>query len=272
MKISLPPFPMDRLIKEAVHSFNLRNPDANLDPEKSDWGQIYGAILAFLRHSQSQYYTELRAGGDRDRLHAELTTAAKFKYPWLRLSKDPRAKKSEPIKQLIYSERSKELSRLVTEKDHLIRAKRELKRAFHADYRERVEAINAQLAQLDARVAALYKSFQINKGVVQNMIPHDLSFQLEPGYVFAGRTLPENYTKAVSIPARLACPRCTRIVMATKRPLDHGCNIFLSAFSCHCLNVSVPDGFMPTIDVWERFIAEGAEGYGVLPRYVGVEL
>ena len=88
---------MSRLIKESRDGWNLRHPSDPLDPETGDWGLVYAAILSFLRHAQSNYDAELASGADRERLRAQVTTAAKQKYSWLRLSRDPRAKKEETV-------------------------------------------------------------------------------------------------------------------------------------------------------------------------------
>jgi hypothetical protein len=268
MQIILPPFPQERLIKESCEGFNLLHPDAHLDPDTGEWGQVYAAVLAFLRHSHCLYEAEPRAGGDRDRLHAELTTAAKFKYPWLRLSKDPRKPKEEAASRLVFSERSRKLSALVSQKDLLLRARAELRREFRPDYKERLGEINARIRALEAEAAGLYSSFAIAKGVQRGRVPYDCSFQTEPGYVFGGRVLAWNYVT----PLDYSCARCEHVVFRTKRPLDHGCGIYLMAFSCICQSVSVTPDYTPKPSLWEEFGDEGTAASGSIPRGIDAEL
>jgi hypothetical protein len=196
---------MQRVLSEACQSWTLHNSEP-ADPETSEWSLVYNAVLAYLRHLLTDYHDALRSGADRDQLHDEITTAAKRQYPWLRLSVDPRTALEPVAKQYGFSERSKTLSKLITEKDHLIRARSELKRQYHADYRERDAAINAQIRELEAKAAALYEKFQIRKGVSQGRLPYDLSIAIEPAYLFGGRPLAGNYTK----PLDYKCPRCLK--------------------------------------------------------------
>jgi hypothetical protein len=257
MQISLPPFPMSRLIKEACEGFSLRHPDHPLDPETGDWGLIYAAILSYLRHSQCNYDAELASGADRESLRQQVTTAAKQKYPWLRLAVDPRtdarhAKSEADAQKHLYAQRSKDISELISKKDHLIRSKSELRKAFHPDYRQRVKTINAEIAQIEAKVAQMTKSFRINKGQIHGAqnLPVEFSIPHPPEYVFAGRRLAPNYIA----PTGITCPECNRRVFRTKRPVDCGCGIKLMSFSCLCINVIVRPNYNPTLAGWEELL------------------
>jgi hypothetical protein len=241
---------MSRLIKESCDGWNLRHPSDPLDPETGDWGLVYAAILSFLRHAQSNYDAELASGADRERLRAQVTTAAKQKYSWLRLSRDPRAKKEETVvEKKLYAQRSKAISQLVSEKDHLIRAKAELRKVFRPDYKEQLDAINSQLHKIDSLVAKLMDSFNINKGEVceENGLPSEMSIPSVPEYIFGGRRLAPNYIKALD----LSFPECGQKIFRTKRAIDCGCNIRLMSFACHCVNILVRPYYGLTLAGWE---------------------
>jgi hypothetical protein len=163
MNVNLPNWNMERLIRKAVACWNLQHDAA--DPETSPWPEIYNSVLAFLRHWQSQYDEALAAGADRNALHQSLKDAARLQYPWLRLGTDPRTAKAEPVAEKpLYAQRSKDLSKLVSEKDRLIRAKAELRKTYHPDYKEQLAAINSEIQTMDNLVANLMDSFKINKG------------------------------------------------------------------------------------------------------------
>ena len=60
-QISLPPWPMARVLKEASAHWNLLHPNNLADPEKSDWPLLCNVVHSFLRHQQTQY----EQGGSR---------------------------------------------------------------------------------------------------------------------------------------------------------------------------------------------------------------
>jgi hypothetical protein len=252
MDIQLPNWTRQRLIRESIDAWNLKHqPPA--DPKTSSWAEVYNAVLAFCRHWASHYDQALAAGEDRDQLHDKITTLAKAQYPWLRLGRDPRIAQEEPdAPETIYVQRSRELSELVSKKDHLIRSKFSLRKAFHPDYRQRVKTINAEIAQIEAKVAQMTKSFRINKGQIHGAqdLPVEFSIPDPPEYVFAGRRLAPNYIA----PTGITCPECNRRVFRTKRPIDCGCGIKLMSFSCLCINVIVRPNYAPTLAGWEELL------------------
>jgi hypothetical protein len=253
MQISLPPFPMSRLIKESCDGFSQRHPDTPLDPETGDWGLVYAAILSFLRHAQSNYDAELASGADRESLRAQVTTAAKQKYPWLRLSLDPRTKKEEPLdRKKIYTQRSRELSELVSKKDRLIHSKLVLKKAFCPDYRQRVKAINAEIVQIEATVLKMMKSFRIDKGTIYGAqdLPMEFHIPDRPEYIFGGKRLAPNYIT----PTGITCPQCNKRVFRTKVAHDYGCGIKLMSFACLCVNVIIRPNYNPSLAGWEALL------------------
>jgi hypothetical protein len=52
-QISLPPWPMARVLKEASAHWNLLHPDNLADPEESDWPLLCNVVHSFLRHQQT---------------------------------------------------------------------------------------------------------------------------------------------------------------------------------------------------------------------------
>jgi hypothetical protein len=141
---------------------------------------------------------------------------------------DPRRKKdetdvckgaSDAPEKPIYVQRSRELSELISKKDHLIRAKFALRKA--PDYRQRVKAINAEIAQIEATVAQMTKSFRINKGEIHGGqdLPVEFNIPDSPEYIFGGKRLAPNYITATGI----RCPEGNKRVFRTKRPIDCGC-------------------------------------------------
>ena len=91
LTISCPPWPMERLLAEAVQTHNLRC-EEKLDAAESPWPHLYGTILAFCRHQLSGY-DQLCTEENRETLQAQIETAARKAYPWLRSDIDPRASK-----------------------------------------------------------------------------------------------------------------------------------------------------------------------------------
>jgi hypothetical protein len=183
-----PNWTKERLIREAGACWNLQHDPA--DPETCEWALAYNATLAFLRHWQSGYDEALAVGEDRDELHQSINEAARLRYPWLRLSRDPRTERAEPFSEKpIYAQRSKDLSEMISEKNHLIRVKQELRKAFRPDYKQRVDEINAEIREIEATVAKLTKSFKIDKGEIYDgygvtsslMFPIDLNTFLAVG-------------------------------------------------------------------------------------------
>jgi len=252
---SFPNWTMDRLLSEAAASWSIHHEP--IDARTGDWPALYNAALCYLRHLHSCYDQELHHGADRDALHQAFNEAARAKYPWLRLSRDPRQPKVEPeavgLPRRIFADRSKRLSDLISKKDHLFRARSALKREWRSDYKVRCEAINSELRQLEAQIADLLEHIQCVTKPSESRCPGvDMQVHCKSQYLFGGRTLPENYTRGLSF----KCPARSQTVCGTKRPIDLGAGVWLNSFSCHCLSVNVQRGYTPYPAIWERFLDE----------------
>jgi hypothetical protein len=60
-QISLPNWPMARVLKEACAIWNAMRPDDRAHPEESEWPLLYNAVMTFLRHQHTEYDAALAA-------------------------------------------------------------------------------------------------------------------------------------------------------------------------------------------------------------------
>jgi len=264
-QISLPPWEMGRILKEAVLAHNLLQPQNVVELESCPWPALYGIVLAHLRHAHCDYDAVLSAaGGDsglREEMRKKISLAAYRQYRWLRSDLDPRTISNaqlgiqEPNAKRPFSLLSRQLSDLVTRRAPLWMALEDLKKHYHADYKERLSLLKTELQQVEQEIGNKTQIFRVRDGMTQTGISILLLRRDDPQereYLFGGQALPENYTKSI----RYRCPRCHATVMRSKRPLDHGAGIRLLAFSCHCLSVSIDRDYSPKEIAWQQWVSE----------------
>jgi hypothetical protein len=156
-QISLPPWPMARVLKEASAHWNLLHPNNLADPEKSDWPLLCNVVHSFLRHQQTQYEQVLTAGADRDELHDRISRTARRFFPWLKVECDPRTSAEageEPEDYRPFNDFSRRLSDLVSERSRLTVAindarRKRLGREHIAELEERLARVNARAERLN---------------------------------------------------------------------------------------------------------------------------
>jgi len=160
-QISLPPWPMARVLKEASAHWNLLHPDNLADPGESDWRLLCNVVHSFLRHQQTQYEQVLAAGADREELHDRISRAASRFFPWLKSSaireRAPKPKRSPKITghSTIFRGR---LSDLVSERSRLTVAIKDARRKRLA--REHIAELEERLARVNARAERLNDYFK----------------------------------------------------------------------------------------------------------------
>src|SRR5271165_3984130 len=157
-EVSLPPWPMRRVIIEACAEWNLRHPAENhADPESSEWELIYSAVHAFCRHMLTGYEQALAQGANRDQLHERISRVACRRYTWLRADTDPRKSSNNGENQELKKDRpfnhfSKELSELVSERSRLAVAIMQARRKSTEGWREHVALLKENLVGVNARI------------------------------------------------------------------------------------------------------------------------
>jgi hypothetical protein len=224
---------MNRLLREAAIAWDLRNPDNRCDPATSDWPFVCQVVLAYLRHSLTDY-DRLVDPENREALRSQVQIAAYRQYPWLRPKTDPRKgavnceNSGKHFKVL--NEASAQLAELVSTRAHLIEARR------HEKDKARRELIAKDLKRTEEVIKqrrSLFETFPGPDGKPgSQFIVWD---QSTPGYSFGCRSLAPNYLEE----AGFKCPKCGKAVMRTKRPLDLGAGIKLVCLSCECMSIAV---------------------------------
>jgi hypothetical protein len=248
---------MERILWEACRTHNLLHPNDPADAATLSWPRLYPLVLSFIRHELSGYEIALQTGGaDRDQLQAEISTAARKFYPWLRKDKDPRTVAAQPQERppgdlKIFTELSRYGSELRHLQDRLLTARRKAISAI-----ERRE-IDAELAEIRYRIAAIDDKLRPNP----DELPPDMRDfrllimeQVEPGYYFAGRELPPNRIE----PMPFSCDVCGQRVWKTKVPLDLGSGVKLVVMACHCGSVSITGGYanQTTAKAWHLLMTD----------------
>jgi hypothetical protein len=130
-QISLPPWPMARVLKEASAHWNLLHPDNLADPEESDWRLLCNVVHSFLRHQQTQHEQVLAAGTDREELHDRISRAASRFFPWFKVERDPRTSaeaEEKPEDYRPFNDFSWRLSDLVSERSRFTVAIKDARR------------------------------------------------------------------------------------------------------------------------------------------------
>jgi predicted RNA-binding Zn-ribbon protein involved in translation (DUF1610 family) len=255
LQISLPPWPMARLLKEASAHWNLLHPDNIADPEKSDWPLLCNVVHSFLRHQQTQYEQVLAAGADREELHDRISRAASRFFPWLRVERDPRTSaeaEEKPEDFRPFNEFSRRLSDLVSERARLIVAIKDARRKRLG--REHIAALEERLARVNARTERLNEYFKPAVREETGTVVHSVCMEHSVRrYNFAGRELAESYTRS----AGFKCPACGKTVMRSKVPMEVGAGKRNVAFSCHCLSLLMEPAYAARVRIatWQEMLA-----------------
>jgi hypothetical protein len=283
-QLRFPDWPPQRVLWEAVHSWNLRH-QIKLDPCTSSWPRIFAATLAFCRHSLADYDQQLSllerdliAAGrkdlaerhlqERNALRARIHAAARRQYQWLRPDIDPRREtqleselKEDPR---ILTRASAQLADLVSERAQLLSAISQLKRQRPLNGKERVAEMQAELTRVEKAIENRRRLF-LTAPELAGVEPRDsreAKMRLliwgheEPVYLFGGRELPESHTKS----AGFKCPACCRTVLRSKREVDLGAGIKLVALSCVCRSIVVTREYSyPSAEIWGDLIEQKGE-------------
>ena len=236
--ISLPPWPMSRLLSEACAYWNIQHPEAPADPVTSNWPLLYNAVHAYLRHEQTGYDRALTAGADRDALRHQITQEAATRYRWLRVERDPRTpeqsrrKENRPLNRF-----SRQLADLTGDRAQLTQAIAHERRTSARGWQERLKKAQERLENVNAQIKKLNSLFftptleRREDGMVQ--LCTLVHMHGVPGYSFAERELPPNYTRS----AGFKCPQCGMTVLRSKCPVPVGAGRQMVAFSCHCYSL-----------------------------------
>jgi hypothetical protein len=237
----LPDWPPRRLVKEAVMSYNLRHlGEPLLDRDASPWPLVRGAVLAFLRHQQSNYHDRLRGEYDqelRDSLATELTQAAYRRYPWIGKD-DPRPFTGQPEDghpAQLFTEIARDLAHYHGVRDHLSSAIRDLKR--EGNKQAQIKTLQDTLAEVEKRIARSYELLTGPKylhgehgGQSRGFgFPH-LPEEMGHYYFFDDRAVTPNRYHYQGF----RCPQCNAPVVRLKQPVNFGQGFRMLVYSCFC--------------------------------------
>src|SRR5262249_53590601 len=160
MDFHLPDWPARRLVVEAAIAWGYRHLDEEpIAPYTSPWPKMRRAVLAFLRHQLSDYDSRLCARCEhdqvyRDELVEQIAEAACRKYTWL--NSDPRpfpvAESQDDVPLL--DSFAKESSNLISIRNHLASAIKDLKRTGCAG--EQLGALQQEMTRIDHQIRELY--------------------------------------------------------------------------------------------------------------------
>jgi hypothetical protein len=271
--IQFPNWTIDRLLSEAITAWNVRHHGYPLDVRTSPWKRLYVALLTFCRHSLSDYDAQLSAlerdlvaqrGPDlaarhleaRNALRQEIHGAARRHYPWLKPDSDPRKEMPEakPKDPRLLNQVSAEVATLVSHRAELIAVTKELRRKNATpDWRERVAALDAQLADIEDKIQVYSNQFKTLEEITGD--PTQANWRMlnwvhpTRGYFFGGRPLPPNLIS----PTKVKCAACGKTVWRSNRELDFGAGIRLVALSCECSSVATSREFSyPNQEGWSK--------------------
>jgi hypothetical protein len=242
MDFHLPDWPARRLVVEAAIAWGYRHLDEEpIDPYTSPWPKMRRAVLAFLRHQLSDYDSRLCARCEhdqayRDELAEQIAEAACREYPWL--NSDPRpfsAAESQDDVPLLDSF-AKELSNLISIRNHLASAIKDLKRTGCAG--EQLGALQQEMTRIDHQIRELYGFLTKPKTGTDAVGGYSRSFTLSREnkerqyYFYTSVPLPTYRIDYVGV----KCPRCGASVARAKQliSLGQGYNR-VAVWSCHCL-------------------------------------
>jgi hypothetical protein len=236
----LPSWPPQRLVREAVMSWNLRHLDELLlDPDASPWPLLRGAVLAFLRHQQSDYHDRLCGEHNqelRDSLASELARAAFRRYLWLSQD-DPRpfAEPQDDTPAQLFTELARDLAHDHGVRDQLSSAIRDLNR--EGNKQAQIETLQNVLAKIEKRIE---RNYEILTGPKYSGDAHGGESR-----AFGFPHLPEEMGQYFFLDDRVVtpnryhflgfrCQKCSALVVRLKQPANFGQGFRMLVYSCFC--------------------------------------
>lgn len=275
LKINLPAWPAERIVREAVLSWNLRQTDSTkkVNPDTLAWSALRQIVLAFLRHRLTDYDQRLNElcrhnVSSRDGLAQAVAEVAWKIYPWMK--EDPRPFSQAESERKFLNVFAAEASLLQTIVEHLRSAIADLSRQ-PSENRPRLKELKAMLRVADEKKQRSwnvltepdFRHYGVPDadgamGTCHTMIfPHFFEDQPVGYYFFTPQPISPNYYKFLSF----ACPKCRTRVVETKRTqaLGQGKRAFIQ--SCFCVSRIVfppPDyGVLSptTLAEWTKIVA-----------------
>jgi len=260
----LPSWSPERLVKESVCAWGFRHlSEVPIDYETAPWPQVLGMILAYLRHTLTDFDERLRTRYEhdpkfRDEMAAQVAAAAFRQYPWLQ--DDPRPFPEAENSTLPLDELSRELADLHTLRDHLERAIRDLRR--QGGRSDEITDLESELAETRRDIDACYGFLSAPKtlpeeGLTRAMVAAHRKIEgVDPSYhFFSDKPVTPNRIEYIGF----RCPRCHVAVARWKQIVPMGQGYRCVIFSCHCLTASIytPGGcgrIQPmTVEEWTRY-------------------
>lgn len=217
MNISLADWPFESMFESARFKFNLTTYKDHPITRDTPWEEVYGVILAFIRHDLTDY-DEVVTDSNREELHKQIERAAVRRYPWLRLGRDPREGQNQDIRVLLpLDEIARSLSGLHDLKYRVLGLIQ--KRPKEAKYRKTLKEIEDEISH-------------------ENQL---LSSGSEKVRWIVGR---KNRCTVKFTPSHLKltgvrCERCKRIVQRSKRPVNVGQGRWVLVYECDCIYMMI---------------------------------
>jgi hypothetical protein len=246
LKINLPPWPAQRVIREAVLSWNLRSPQ-QIDAETVHWHHLRRVITAFLRHRLTDYDQRLEElcrhdQAARDGLVQAIYQVATKVYPWFR--NDPRPFANLPPDHRFLEQHASEVSKLQNLIEHLRSAIADLSR-HPKENQQRLQQLKVRLGEA---LVKKDKSWEIlttpdhtdfnrcdRKGASGQCNTRVLRNSTGSYYFLTPKPLTPNTYKFLPF----SCPKCGVRVVETKRPRDIGQGKKAYIQTCLCLAVLI---------------------------------
>ena len=265
-EIQLPNWPPRRLVTEALFAWGCRHLDEEcIDCESAPWPMIRSVVLAFLRHSLSDFDDRLRARCEhdpafRDELAGKIEQAAFRRYPWL--TNDPRPFSVASEDSLFLDSMAGELANLRGIRDQLLSAAKDLRRAGGA--KDHIATLKDEAASIEKQIGRMYAFLTKPKSGSDADGKWARSFvlgrdgqRLKWAYDFySERELSPNRIEYIGI----QCPRCDASVAQRKQLINLGQGYNrVAVTSCHCLTYAVyrPYGWRPeqlTLEDWQEMV------------------
>jgi hypothetical protein len=244
-QLDLPNWPARRLVVESVIAWGFRHlDDARLDAHCSPWPLVRGAVLAFLRHSQTDFDAKLRARCEhdpayRDELAKQIEQAAYRKYPWLRTDPRPFPPPAE-AEGLFLDKLASQLTNLHTVREHLQSAINDLRRKGDAAAQDQLSFLREEATVVSQEISRLYGMLTRPKTGRDSVGHYSHFFALsrpeeQAYYFFSAQPLAASRLDYVGV----KCPRCGASVAQRKQLINLGQgHNRVRVWSCHCLTYS----------------------------------
>jgi len=270
LEIQLPNWPPRRLVTEALFAWGCRHLDEEcIDCESAPWPMIRSVVLAFLRHSLSDFDDRLRARCEhdpafRDELAGKIEQAAFRRYPWL--TNDPRPFSVASEDSLFLDSMAGELANLRGIRDQLLSAAKDLRRAGGS--KDHIATLKDEAASIEKQIGRMYAfltrpktgEYADGKWARAFVLRRDGERRKWQYDFYSALPLPPNRIEYIGI----QCPRCGASVAQRKQLIDLGQGYSrVGVSSCHCLTYAFyrPYGWRPaplTLEEWKQMV-EGTE-------------